>query len=186
MPGCNGIVAANKIAKVNPLTKFIIITAYERFEYAHEAVRLHAVDYLLKPVEDAVLVSTIQRLIQEREEENALQQRVLEVQAPSQELTSQTRSELLIKNVEDYIRKNYRYDISQEIICDILNMSTGHFSKLFRQYYGVKFIDFLTNIRVEAAKELLLDPTKRTKEIGEWLVILLPATFLKFLGRKPV
>ena len=53
MPGCNGIVAANKIAKVNPLTKFIIITAYERFEYAHEAVRLHAVDYLLKPVEDA-------------------------------------------------------------------------------------------------------------------------------------
>ena len=167
MPGCNGIVAANKIAKVNPLTKFIIITAYERFEYAHEAVRLHAVDYLLKPVEDAVLVSTIQRLIQEREEENALQQRVLEVQAPSQELTSQTRSELLIKNVEDYIRKNYRYDISQEIICDILNMSTGHFSKLFRQYYGVKFIDFLTNIRVEAAKELLLDPTKRTKEIGE-------------------
>ena len=59
-------------------------------------------------------------------------------------------------------------------------MSTGHFSKLFRQYYGVKFIDFLTNIRVEAAKELLLDPTKRTKEIGEWLVILLPATFLKF------
>lgn len=83
MPGCNGIVAANKIAKVNPLTKFIIITAYERFEYAHEAVRLHAVDYLLKPVEDAVLVSTIQRSIQEREEENALQQRVLEVQAPS-------------------------------------------------------------------------------------------------------
>ena len=75
------------------------------------------------------------------------------------------------QNVEDYIRKNYRYDISQEIICDILNMSTGHFSKLFRQYYGVKFIDFLTNIRVEAAKELLLDPTKRTKEIRRngWL-----------------
>lgn len=62
MPGCNGIVAANKIAKVNPLTKFIIITAYERFEYAHEAVRLHAVDYLLKPVEDAVLVSTIPKI----------------------------------------------------------------------------------------------------------------------------
>ena len=184
MPGCNGIVAANKIAKVNPLTKFIIITAYERFEYAHEAVRLHAVDYLLKPVEDAVLVSTIQRLIQEREEENALQQRVLEVQAPSQELTSQTRSELLIKNVEDYIRKNYRYDISQEIICDILNMSTGHFSKLFRQYYGVKFIDFLTNIRVEAAKELLLDPTKRTKEIGEMVGYPSSSYFSKIFRQK--
>ena len=184
MPGCNGIVAANKIAKVNPLTKFIIITAYERFEYAHEAVRLHAVDYLLKPVEDAVLVSTIQRLIQERDEENALQQRVLEVQAPSQELTSQTRSELLIKNVEDYIRKNYRYDISQEIICDILNMSTGHFSKLFRQYYGVKFIDFLTNIRVEAAKELLLDPTKRTKEIGEMVGYPSSSYFSKIFRQK--
>ena len=143
-------------------------------------------DYLLKPVEDAVLVSTIQRLIQEREEENALQQRVLEVQAPSQELTSQTRSELLIKNVEDYIRKNYRYDISQEIICDILNMSTGHFSKLFRQYYGVKFIDFSPTSGWKPPKSFFLTLPSEQKRLEKWLVILLPATFLKFLGRKPV
>ena len=152
----------------------------------NEAVRLHAVDYLLKPVEDAVLVSTIQR-IDSRAGGGKLHSSSVFWRCrhlPGTDI--QTRSELLIKKCGRlYPEKIYRYDISQEIICDILNMSTGHFSKLFRQYYGVKFIDFLTNIRVEAAKELLLDPTKRTKRLEKWLVILLPATFLKFLGRKP-
>jgi len=63
-------------------------------------------------------------------------------------------------------------------------MSTGHFSKLFRQYYGVKFIDFLTNIRVEAAKELLLDPTKRTKEIGEMVGYPSSSYFSKIFRQK--
>lgn len=168
LPGMNGIQAAGIIQKSNPRTKFIMVTAYEKFEYARDSVRLHAVDYLLKPVEDAELIAVIEHLIGEQANEKNFEAQLSSAMQATEKDTGEgkSRSELLIQNVGEYIQKNYQWDISQEVICDILNMSTGHFSKLFRQQYGVKFIDYLTNVRVERAKELMADPTKRTKEIG--------------------
>ena len=69
MPVISGIDAALKIVTQNPLAKLIFITAYDRFEYAVEAVRLRAVDYLLKPVEDEKLVAVVGRTIEELKEQ---------------------------------------------------------------------------------------------------------------------
>ena len=166
MPGMNGIDAANKIAKYNPRVKIIFLTAYEKFEYAREAIRLKAVDYLLKPVDDGELFDVVHRTIGELQGEKKLYEKVKEIKIDNKEGLTQTGNQLLMEKVVEYVHHNYRYDISQEAICDILKLSTGYFSKIFHQHYGVKFIDYLTNVRIEAAKDLLKDDTKRNKEIG--------------------
>ncbi len=190
MPGLNGIQAMFRILETNPRTKCIFITAYEKFEYAREAVRLHAVDYLLKPVEDSELVAVIERVLAEKNSEKQLDEQLKALQqpageaAPSEETAGQSQTEQLIRKMGEFLQKNYQWDVSQETICDILNMSTGHFSKMFRQCYGVKFIDYLTNIRVEAAKALLDDPTKRTKEIGSMVGYQSSSYFSKIFKQK--
>ena len=184
MPGLNGIEAAMKIAQNNPKTKLVFITAYGRFEYAREAVRLRAVDYLLKPIEDSELIVILERLIQELKQQEILHRQVKEIEEPQQEEVSQRRNDLLMKKVGDYVRKNYQYDISQEIICEILNMSTGYFSKVFHRYYGVKFIDYLTNVRIDAAKRLLKDSTKKNKDVGMMVGYQSSSYFSKMFKQK--
>ena len=51
MPGINGIDAAKQILAQRPECKMIFVTAYSLFSYAHEAVKLGACDYILKPVD---------------------------------------------------------------------------------------------------------------------------------------
>lgn len=49
MPGINGIEAIREIKKNNPSTEFIILSAYDKFDYAKEAINLGVVDYINKP-----------------------------------------------------------------------------------------------------------------------------------------
>ena len=51
MPGINGIDAIREIRKRNPGITFVVISAYDKFGYAQEAMSLGVIDYLHKPVE---------------------------------------------------------------------------------------------------------------------------------------
>ncbi len=49
MPGINGLVAIEQINAVQPSVKFILVSAYNTFEYAKQAMQFGVKDYLLKP-----------------------------------------------------------------------------------------------------------------------------------------
>jgi len=59
MPGINGLKAMEEIRTQNPRIKTMILTAYDNFDYAKEALRLGAVDYLMKPVNKKVIVDRL-------------------------------------------------------------------------------------------------------------------------------
>ncbi len=50
MPEMNGLEAIRVAKTISPQTKWIILTGFSEFEFAQQAVRLEASDYLLKPV----------------------------------------------------------------------------------------------------------------------------------------
>ncbi|RKD33179.1 response regulator transcription factor [Thermohalobacter berrensis] len=62
MPGINGIDAIRQIRDVDKDTKFVIITAYEYFEYAKEAVNLDVFEYLLKPLNKQKVIKVLNDL----------------------------------------------------------------------------------------------------------------------------
>ncbi len=62
MPGINGIDAIRSIKDSNNNIKFVIITAYEYFEYAKEAVNLGVFEYLLKPINKEKLIKVLEDL----------------------------------------------------------------------------------------------------------------------------
>lgn len=65
MPGIDGIHMTQKIKEELPHCKFIIITGYDDFEYARGAVKVNAVDFLLKPVEESELINAIEKASKE-------------------------------------------------------------------------------------------------------------------------
>jgi len=74
MPGMNGLEATRAIRGLVPEAKVIILSAYDEFSFSQEALRLGAVDYLLKPVRPGVLVEALSRiqaqLQQEQDDQN--------------------------------------------------------------------------------------------------------------------
>ena len=81
--------------------------------------------------------------------------------------TAERKYNRLIRDAQAYIEKNYASgDISLQSVAASVGVSPNHFSSIFRQETGETFIDFLTHIRMEHAKELLLCTPMRTAEIG--------------------
>jgi len=62
MPGLDGLEATRTIRAEYPSTRIIILTAYDEFSFAQEALKLGTVDYLLKPVRPATLIEVLSRV----------------------------------------------------------------------------------------------------------------------------
>lgn len=71
----------------------------------------------------------------------------------------------LISKAKHYIEKNYNRDISLDDVSRSVDISPYYFSKLFKEETGENFIEYLTNIRIEKAKKLLLHSDMNIKNI---------------------
>lgn len=69
MPGISGLEAVKEIKKLHNNIKFVIVSVYEYFEFAKQAVELGVSDYLIKPVNKARLVDTLERITSQLDEE---------------------------------------------------------------------------------------------------------------------
>ena len=64
MPGLSGLEAAKQIIAQREDVKIIFITAFPLFSYAQEALKLGALDYILKPVNRDNLIATVKRTME--------------------------------------------------------------------------------------------------------------------------
>jgi len=61
MPGINGIEAMKEIRRINQSVLFIVMSAYDKFIYAKEAIALGVIDYLTKPANKNKIIDTLER-----------------------------------------------------------------------------------------------------------------------------
>lgn len=59
MPGVNGIEAIKSIRGITPGTQFILLTAFDKFDYAKQAINLGVLEYLMKPVNRKRMIETL-------------------------------------------------------------------------------------------------------------------------------
>lgn len=64
MPGINGIEAMKEIRKISPQTLMIVVSAYDKFDYAKEAINLGVLDYLNKPIQKNDIVLSLKRAME--------------------------------------------------------------------------------------------------------------------------
>ncbi|MCM1040258.1 MAG: response regulator [Ruminococcus sp.] len=75
------------------------------------------------------------------------------------------KSHSIIEMSQNYIKSNFNKDISLDDVSRAVNISPYYFSKIFKEGTGENFIEYLTNIRIEKAKELLSTTEYSMKEI---------------------
>ncbi|TYP71225.1 response regulator [Paenibacillus methanolicus] len=73
-----------------------------------------------------------------------------------------------IRRAINYIESNYANEkMSLQELCRHVLMSTSYFSLVFKQHTGETFVEYLTRVRIEKAKELLQHTTMKFYEIAE-------------------
>lgn len=73
----------------------------------------------------------------------------------------------IIEKAKKYIQENYQNeDMSLLSVASNVNVSSNHFSAVFRKETGETFIDYLTTVRMEKAKDLLACTSMKTSEVG--------------------
>lgn len=91
MPGINGIEAIKEIKKTSPSTLFIILSAYNKFDYAKEAINLGVLEYLNKPVNQKVIIEVINKAMHLVDQEKKRR---------SQELLIKEKLEIVVPIIE--------------------------------------------------------------------------------------
>lgn len=72
----------------------------------------------------------------------------------------------MIQVVKKYVSSHYMQDIRVRDVAEIISVTPKYFSDLFKKETGETFTDYLTNYRMEAAKDLLKNSCKRVNEIS--------------------
>lgn len=94
-----------------------------------------------------------------------------------------------IRQAKLYIQENYMQPLSLEDVSNLVGFNTSYFSTLFKKETGKNFVEYLTEVRMEMAKELLRDTRKSVLEIcanvGYSDLKHFTRRFIKHTGIKP-
>ena len=71
MPDISGLEFSNIVKQEYPQIKIILISGYQDFNYAKEAITLGVYNYILKPLNENEIIKTIQKCISDLENERA-------------------------------------------------------------------------------------------------------------------
>ncbi len=79
----------------------------------------------------------------------------------------QERSLRKAAEAQEYIRQHFADpDITVERVCSAIGVGSSYFSSILKQHVGKTFIEYLTSLRIERAKELLRASDQLTYEIA--------------------
>lgn len=172
MPGLDGLQASAVIRAELPRTRLIILSAYDEFPYVQKALKLGAVDYLLKPIRPARLVAILSEVCAdvcaEQEQLAAGLAEADHTEAGALAVAEAQSAPAPIQQALDYIRQHHqRPDISLNDVAAAVNLSPSHLAHLLRERAGVSYKQQLTALRIEAARHLLRTTDLTVSAVGE-------------------
>ena len=146
MPRMDGLTLLKEIREQNFSTKVIILSGYAEFDYARQAMEYGVSDYVLKPVKGMEL-------------RDAIMDCIGEITAPEEEPSA-------AEKVIAYIREEYYRPLSLEQLAAYFNFSPKYISNLVKAQTGKSYTDYLTDLRISHAVELLVRTNMEIKEIA--------------------
>lgn len=179
MPRMDGLEMLRRLREEGCGASVILLTAYSDFTYAQSALKLGAVDYLLKPFHDGELEAAVQRISGRGREQVR--------PGGFAEISSKNRN---VMQAIEYINANYNDpELSVGAVARSVELSEGHLSHIFKKETGYTLNGYITACRMHMAMYLLRERRCRVSEAAERVgfrdIAYFSTTFKKLTGSSP-
>lgn len=154
MPGMTGLDMIARLKQANQKISFIILSGYGKFEYAQRAIDLGVKKFLMKPTSPEEVTQALEQIEAETADSK-----------PSS-LSKIPTNNLLILRAKEYIDLNYRRKFTLRDLAAELYISPNYLSDLFKKHTGMKFSDYLLEVRMEKSKQYLMDIHYKISDIS--------------------
>lgn len=176
MPKLSGLEFIRQLKeKIKQKSHIIIISGFNEFEYARQAISLGVNDYLLKPVREEELKESIRKCSPD----------IIEVKNGEKEINTSYIDDCLKLLKEEYKNK----DMSLKTVAFKLSINPDYLSHKLRKETGYSFKEWLTKLRIKTATELLDTRKYTVYEVADMVGYSNPhyfsTVFKQFTGKSP-
>lgn len=156
----------NQLNVLNLKTKYIMMSGYSRFEYAQQAIRCGAKDYLMKPIEREKLRAAIEDIIVNDlhgtlENTDGEVPDIDPVLHASRDSFSNLTSRILM-----LVQEEYGQDISLKSIAQRFKMNSTYLGQIFLKETNMKFSRYLLAYRMIRVKDMIINTDDKISYIA--------------------
>ncbi|MEH7235733.1 response regulator transcription factor [Bacillus sp. JJ1562] len=159
MPVMDGIQLVKELGSLDKTVDVVVISVHDEFQFVQQALRSGVFDYLLKPIDEeelrACLVKWLEKSTTIVNKENDVSEEILPATS--------------IEKVLEYISKTPLNQLNLKDAASHIHMNPSYLSQLFKQQLNKKFVDYVTEIKIQEGKKLLANTTLRMSEIADRL-----------------
>lgn len=165
MPGIDGLKAVQEIRNFLPYAYFIILTAYDYFDFAVEAVRSNVRDYILKPFDRVELREKIIEAVEEIQHEKEKRKKEIENQEKIYNLLPVMENELSYSIINDMLEV-----IDVKMYMEYLNVDfTNAFCMVIELEKKSNDTDgYPEELRIQIGEHIKIFLNQRCKTIGSY------------------
>lgn len=135
LSGESGLDLAEKLQTLSKGIKFVVITAYQDFEYAKRAIKLNAMDYIVKPV---------------------IEKELYDVLDPFEKRSGTPAVTPVLQKGLQFVQRHYARNIHLQDVADSVHVSSNYLSKKFNDELHLSYNDYLSRVRINQAKNLMI------------------------------
>lgn len=136
----------------------IFVTSYARFEYAAEAIRLQARDYILKPVAKSAIEESIRSAMDYR--------RYVQNGKAAGDAAPVMNETEVVRRTKTYVQEHLRENITREAIAKIVYLHPDYLSHIFHENTGITLSDYILKERIKLAQQQLVSCDQSISDIA--------------------
>ncbi|MFI3200367.1 MAG: response regulator [Eubacteriales bacterium] len=129
----------------------VVISGYDNFNYAVQAMRQGVYEYLLKPIEREAFQELLENV------ERKLEEKALEGVKLVENLEEEEDKHQKIQKAIEYVNEHYHEDMNMAVVSNAVSMNYTFFSETFKEETGKSFVDYVKTVRINMAKKILRD-----------------------------
>lgn len=169
MPKMDGMKLCSRILdEKNESTIVILLTAYDDFKLAQQALRIGVYDYVLKTAPTEELIRSV---LKAKEEIASKKSKLRGIERERDMLAGnydprKSPADTMINNIKRYILDNCGMDLSLNAVAKAVGLNPSYLSSFFKKETGMGFSEYIAGIRMKKAHELLCNTDMYIRDIA--------------------
>jgi two-component system response regulator YesN len=153
MPVISGLEMIAVLRNNGHTMPIIILSGYDTFEYAKKALQYDVLDYVLKPIDEDELYKSLEKAVER-------------IEALKDDVKVILPEDSMAYKIVYYMNHHYNEPMRLKTLAEEFHLTPAYLGQIIKKSTGLLFNDYLTQLRMDAAKEYLKSTEMMVYEIA--------------------